>query len=67
VNIYDFLKKVLSTMKIGYQRVTSYGTHSNDVSGDQEALERWRNCSTERELVIGRQNYGKLRKKECPM
>jgi hypothetical protein len=54
-------------MKIGYQRVTSYGTHSNDVSGDQEALERWRNCSTERELVIGRQNYGKLRKKECPM
>ena len=64
VNIYDFLKKVLSAMKIGYQRVTSYGTQSNDVSGDQEVLERWRNCRTERELVIGRQSYGSSEKRD---
>jgi hypothetical protein len=38
VNVYDFKKKVLSTMKPRYQSVTSHGTHSNDATGDEEVL-----------------------------
>jgi hypothetical protein len=35
-NVYDFKKKVLSAMKARYLRVTSRGSHSVDVDGDED-------------------------------
>jgi len=57
-------------MKARYQRITVCGTHSNNVTGDEEvlAVDRlavtckwiWWKCRTERKQVVRRQSFGKL-------
>jgi hypothetical protein len=57
-------------MKARYQRITVCGTHSNNVTGDEEvlAVDRlavtckwiWWKCRTERKQVVSRQSFGKL-------